>query len=141
MLIPYISLNPGNNQIYTSPEVIKEVPEGYVRATTIYHVTKVDSKESADYSVTVRGSTKYYRYTSEEGRAAHKVGGFVPKTSNPNAVTCPACLAILEVETKDFQEYLLEKLMEAEEQQEPTVPAEPPTDTVIEDQEGDEDEV
>jgi len=99
----YKSLSPGDQRIFTTAQKLKEAPEGFIPLVTVYHVQR-STKDEADYSVKHQGSTLYYKFTSAAGSTAHKAGGRVIRTLNPAAVTCPACLSILEIETVDLLE-------------------------------------
>ena len=99
----YKSLSPGDQRIFTTAQKLEEAPEGFIPLVMIYHVQR-STKDEADYSVKHQGSTLYYKFTSAAGSTAHKAGGRVIRTLNPNAVTCPACLSVLEIETVDLLE-------------------------------------
>ena len=132
----YKSLSPGDQRIFTTAQSLEETPEGFAPLVTVYHVQRA-SKSEADYSVTHQGSTLYYKFTSAAGRTAHKAGGRVIRTLNPAAVTCPACLSILEIETADLHQEIA-RLEEARREREaaiaemenPTTSTQPPTVTV-----------
>jgi len=102
MVSIYKSINPSSSKVFTSQEELEEVPEGYVEATKIYHVSKVKKTDDPDYSVKHNGVTRYFRFTSESGRIAQKIGGMVPKVTNKDAVTNPDCLQALGIETFDL---------------------------------------
>ena len=99
----YKSLTPGDQRIFTTDQQIEEAPEGFTPLTMVYHVQR-SKKDDADYRVEHQESTRYYKFTSDAGRTAHRAGGRVIRTLNPNAVTCPACLSALEIETVDLFE-------------------------------------
>ena len=107
----YKSLSPGDQRIFTTAQPLEEVPEGFTPLVMIYHVQR-STKGEADYSVKHQGSTLYYKFTSAAGRLAHKAGGRVIRTLNPAAVTCPACLSVLGIETAG----LLEEVARLEEE-------------------------
>ena len=99
----YKSLTPGDRRVFTTDQPLEEVPEGFTPLTMIYHVQR-SLESDADYSVVHQASKLYFKFTSDAGRTAHKAGGRVIRTLNPAAVTCPACLSVLEIETVDLFE-------------------------------------
>lgn len=99
----YKSLTPGDRRVFTTDQKLEEAPEGFTPLTMIYHVQR-SKKDEADYSVKYQGSSRYFKFTSSAGRTAYRAGGRLIRTLNPNAVTCPACLSILEIETVDLFE-------------------------------------
>ena len=120
----FTSTNPNQNDLFMTNAELETTPAGFTKVSMVYHVSEVDTEEESDYQTKRNGLVKFYAYTSQAGKLAHKKGGQVFRTTSKDAVTCPACMNSLELPYKSLEaeiKRIAEAKVEAKKLEEETI--------------------
>ena len=110
----YKSTTQSDKTVYTSTEILPNTPEGFLEVERVFHVRKAKRSEKEDYKVENNKVMYRFVYTSAEGKAEGLKGRLIT-TPSVAAVTNPACLKKLGIETMTIQAKIAELIKEEEE--------------------------